>query len=69
VLFFILNADNRPVKVKLPPLAEGRTWRRIVDTSLSAGDDFREPGDEAPLEGEGTTYVAATQSVVVLVGR
>ena len=57
------------MKVKLPPLAEGHGWRRIVDTSLLPGDDFREPGDEAPLEGEGTTYVAAAQSVVVLVGR
>jgi isoamylase len=67
-LYFIFNAANRQVKVKLPRLAEGHAWRRIVDTSLLAGDDFREQENEAPLEGEGTTYVAAAQSVVVLVG-
>ena len=67
-LYFILNADSRKVKVKLPPLDPGHGWRRIVDTSLLPGDDFREPGEEALLEGEGTTYTAAAQSVVVLVG-
>jgi pullulanase/glycogen debranching enzyme len=69
LLYFIFNAANRQVKVKLPRLAEGHAWRRIVDTSLLAGDDFREQGNEAPLEGEGTTYVAAAQSVVVLTNR
>ena len=67
-LFFILNAAARQVKVKLPPRLNGGRWRRIVDTSLLAGDDFREPGDEAALEGDGTTYMAAAQSIVVLVG-
>ena len=68
MLYFILNAANRQVKVKLPSLVEGHVWLRIVDTSMPAGEDFREPGDEAPLEGEGMTYLAAAQSVVVLVG-
>ena len=68
VLFFILNAERRPVKVKLPSRSNGNVWRRIVDTSLSAGDDFRESGNEALLEGEGTSYDAESQSVVVLVG-
>jgi len=67
-LFFILNATPRAVMVKLPPRADSTEWRRIVDTSLPAGDDFREPGDEAPLAGAGTTYEAPRQSVVVLVG-
>jgi glycogen operon protein len=68
-LFFILNSNRRQVKVKLPPLPAGAGWRRVVDTSLLPGDDFLEGGDEAPLEGEGTSYVAAGRSVVVLVGR
>ncbi len=68
LLFFILNGGNRPVKVKLPPRGDGGAWRRIVDTALPAGDDFREPGEEAPLEGEGKVYLAPPQSVVVLVG-
>ena len=67
-LFFILNAAARQVKVKLPPRLDGGRWRRIVDTSLLAGDDFREPGDEAELEGDGTSYLAAAQSIVVLAG-
>ena len=67
MLYFILNAANRQVKVKLPPLVKGHVWLRIVDTSLPAGDDFREPGNEAPLEGEGMIYMASAQSVVVLV--
>ncbi len=56
------------MKVKIPPRTDGGSWLRIVDTALSAGDDFLEPGEEAPLEGEGATYLAAPQSVVVLVG-
>ena len=65
---FILNGANRQVTIKLPRLEAGRAWRRIVDTTLPAGDDFREPGDEAPLTGDGTVYQAAARSVVVLVG-
>ena len=67
-LFFIINAQSRAMKVKIPPRTDGGSWLRIVDTALSAGDDFLEPGEEAPLEGEGATYLAAPQSVVVLVG-
>ena len=66
-LFFILNGAPRLVTVQLPPPGEGG-WRRIMDTSLPAGDDFCEPGDEVPLKGKGTTYEAAARSVVVLVG-
>ena len=67
-LFFILNGSPRAVEVSLPPRSERGGWHRIVDTSLPSGDDFLEPGDEAPLKGKGTTYAAAARSVVVLAG-
>ncbi|MCL5966111.1 MAG: glycogen debranching protein GlgX [Deltaproteobacteria bacterium] len=67
-LFVILNADYRPQTVRVPPLADGRKWRRMIDTSLPAGDDFLDPGREAPLDPP-DAYLANPRSTVLLIGR
>src|SRR5882724_12443957 len=45
-LFFILNSHFDPQWVTLPSLESGRVWHRAIDTNLSSGDDFAEPGRE-----------------------
>ncbi len=67
-ILFILNADWRPQTVKLPPLPAGKRWRRAIDTSLPAGDDFLDPGAEVPVD-PADAYVASPRSTVVLVGK
>ncbi len=68
MLFLVLNADWRPQTVRVPPLTAGRKWRRVVDTSLPAGEDFLDPGREIPIAPP-DSYAAAPRSVVVLLGR
>jgi isoamylase len=63
-LFFILNGDYRPRFVKLPPA----DWSRAIDTSLPAGVDFMDPGEEVRLD-PGDHYVANARSTVVLLAR
>jgi glycogen operon protein len=67
-LFFIYNADFTPQFVSLPALDAGRRWRRAIDTSLKAGEDFAEQGQEMPVD-PGDHYLANARSMVVLVGR
>ncbi len=66
-LFFILNADYRGRTVKLPPLPGGKRWRRAIDTSLSDGNDFPDPGAEVPVDPPDACLVSP-RSTVVLVG-
>ena len=66
-LFFILNMDYS-VREVLVPDAAGMTWKRVVDTSLPAGNDFREPGDEVPLEPV-DRYLVNPRTTVVLMAR
>jgi isoamylase len=67
LLFLILNADYRSKSVRLPAPALGRRWRRVIDTSLPAGQDFCEPGSEVPLD-SADSYLANPRSTVVLLG-
>jgi glycogen operon protein len=66
-LFLILNADHRLQPVRLPALADGMRWRRVIDTSLPAGEDFCDPGSELPLDPAGR-YLANPRSTVALLG-
>jgi hypothetical protein len=66
-LFFIQNADYRTQGVALPPSADRAPWRRVIDTSLPAGEDFSEEGQEGALDNQ-IRYLAAPRSTVVLVG-
>jgi isoamylase len=67
-LFFILNAHWDPQWVKLPALAPGRGWSRIIDTGLPSGEDFLEAGQEIPIDPP-DHYIANPRSTVVLLGR
>jgi isoamylase len=65
-LYLILNADWRLRSANLPALPGGARWRRLIDTSLPAGEDFALPGEEVPLD-TADRYLANPRSTVVLV--
>ncbi len=67
LLFFMLNADHNSHDVMVPKVS-GMKWRRVVDTSLKAGDDFLEPGSEAPIDPQ-DHYIVNGRSTVVLLAR
>jgi hypothetical protein len=54
--------------VKLPALASSFAWHRAIDTSLSAGEDFAESGNEI-LINPSDHYIANARSVVVLLAQ
>ncbi len=68
LLFVILNADFLPQAVRIPPLDPGKRWRRVIDTSLDSGEDFRSEGDEVPLDPP-ECYIVNPRSTVVLIGK
>jgi glycogen operon protein len=67
-LFFILNAHFQSQWVNLPPLGPALTWRRAIDTSLPAGQDFSEAGSEILLD-PADHYIASPRSTVVLLAQ
>ena len=66
-LFFILNADVHSHIIRLPS-HKGMKWRRAVDTSLEAGEDFSLPGKEALIE-PADRYQANPRSIIVLLAK
>jgi isoamylase len=67
-LFFIYNANFASKWVNLPALDNGAQWRRAIDTSLAAGMDFAENGEEIALN-PSDHYIANARSTVVLIGK
>jgi glycogen operon protein len=67
LLFLILNATPFLQRVSLPHEGD-KSWYRIIDTSLPAGEDFLDPGKEMLLEPQ-DFYLANGRSTVVLLGR
>jgi len=67
-LFVILNSDYREREVRVPRLPGGKRWRRAVDTSLAAGEDFAEDGD-GPVPDPDDRYLVHPRTVVVLLGK
>jgi isoamylase len=68
LLFVIMNASGEPQWVQLPPPRDALRWARVVDTSLSAGEDFMDPGRVVTID-PADHYIANPRSVVVLVAR
>ena len=68
LLYFILNADPTVRSVQLPALSSGKKWRRVIDTSLEAGEDFLDEGREIDINPAGY-YLANPRSTVALLGR
>ena len=67
-LFLVLNGDYRQREVKIPPLPSGFRWRRAIDTSLPAGEEFVEDGEEPPLS-PADRYLVNPRTTVVLLGK
>jgi isoamylase len=67
-LYMILNANYCMQAVKVPPPAGETLWYRVIDTSLPAGDDFLDVGNEIPLN-PADQYLVNPRSVVVLLGK
>lgn len=67
-LFFILNAHFESQWVKLPLLESGHGWHRAIDTSLTNGEDFAEPGREVQID-PSDHYIASPRSTVVLLAQ
>jgi len=67
-LFFIFNADHHPMDIKLPCPPADLRWYRLIDTSLPAGQDFADPGQEILLNPQ-DQYLASPRSTIILLGR
>ncbi|MDQ3002956.1 MAG: glycogen debranching protein GlgX [Fibrobacterota bacterium] len=63
--YFILNMAPEDGVFVLPILPMGRLWRRVADTSLEVGEDFRAQGKEADLV-DPHAYKTHPRSVVIL---
>ena len=67
-LFLVLNGDYRQREVMVPRLPPGFRWRRAIDTSLAAGEDFAEDGAEPVLD-PADRYLVHPRTTVVLLGN
>jgi isoamylase len=63
----VFNAYKEQLEFELPPCPNGGKWLRLVDTNRPSPDDFREPGEENPVEGD--SYLVAARSVVILIAH
>ncbi len=68
LLFLALNGDYRQREVMVPPLPSGLRWRRAIDTSLSAEEDFAE-SEDGPLLDPADRYLVNPRTTVVLLGK
>jgi len=64
LLHVMLNAYSQPLVFELPRLRRLMHWKRIVDTSLPAPDDFQPPTAAPAVEAH--TYRVKEHSVVIL---
>ncbi len=65
-LHIVLNMEDQELDFEVPPMI-GRSWYRLVDTSLSSPADFCDPGEEVAVAGN--SIKAAARSVVVLISK
>jgi isoamylase len=66
--YFIFNAGGEEKDFRLPALKSGHAWKRVADTSLPFGEDFKAPRDECVLANP-VSYRAKPRSCVVLALR
>jgi isoamylase len=67
-LFVIFNADFHLQSVKIPLAPEKMQWHRVIDTSLPAGEDFLETGQEVVLN-PADAYLVNPRSTVLLLAK
>lgn len=65
MIHYIFNSYWGALTFDLPPLPQGKTWRRLLDTNLPAPDDMAK--FETAIEITGSQYRAENRSVVVLI--
>jgi isoamylase len=68
LLFLVLNGDWRAQTIRLPVPRGGIGWRRVLDTSLSTGQEIADAGQEVLIDPPGF-YLASPRSVVLLLSR
>jgi glycogen operon protein len=67
-LYMAFNAWRDPLRFLIPPPPQGKPWRRVVDTALASPLDIVGDG-EGPIIHDGTGYMMAPFSLIVLVGE
>jgi isoamylase len=67
-LFVIIHMGFHMQLVNIPPAPENTQWYRVIDTSLPAGEDFLEAGQEVVLN-PADAYLVNPRSTVVLLGK
>jgi isoamylase len=67
ILHVIINAYWEPLEFEVPPLEEGESWRRCVDTYLDPPDDIYAWADAPKLVG--STYRVQPRSVAILLAK
>lgn len=67
--FFVMcNSGTKDITVKLPSAGKGKRWHRLVDTSVSAPNDFMDEPNAELLEVQ-KTYVLPVRTMAVLLCR
>jgi glycogen operon protein len=66
--YLAFNAWRETLPFTIPTAPQGRPWRRAIDTALASPLDIVGL-DEGPQVAEGSTYVVAPFSLVVLIGE
>jgi glycogen operon protein len=68
LLFIIFHANFHLQDIRLPKLTDGKKWYRVLDTSLPAGQDLLDIGQEVVLN-PNDAYLVNPRSTVLLLGR
>jgi glycogen operon protein len=66
--YVVMNTWSEALRFRVPPSPTRRRWRRLIDTSLPSPEDFV-PEGEGPLVSEGTQYLVAPFSMLVLISE
>ncbi len=64
--YVVFNAWSEGLKFRVPPSPTRRRWRRLIDTALPGPQDIVAEG-EGPLVAEGSQYLVAPFSTLVLI--
>ncbi|MBD3174927.1 MAG: glycogen debranching protein GlgX [Armatimonadia bacterium] len=67
-IYVAMNSSWQAFPIELPGLPEGRRWHMAVNTALATPDDIHAPGDEVPLDDQGS-FLIGDRSAIVLIGK
>jgi glycogen operon protein len=66
--YVAINGSQEPVPFRIPQAPTRRKWRRVVDTALASPLDIVEE-KEGPLVADGSRYIVAPLSLIVLISE